>query len=381
MKYLGLVFAGVFRRRLRAALTLGSLAVAFFLFGLLQSIEHAFSPAAVDEASDRLITTARYSIIDDLPISHLTRIRAVPGVESATHSTWFGGVYQDPKNFFPKYPVAPSDWFAMYREAIVSEQTLQRFEDTRTGVLVTRDLAERFDWTVGERIPIIGDIWRTPDESPWLFDLVGTFDWPADSTNGPAMLINYDYFDETRRRRGQVGWFVSRVRDPQRAGEVAAAIDALFLNSEHETKTATEQEFTLNFARQLGNVGFIVRAILGAVFFTILIITGNTMSQAIRERTSELAVLKTLGFTHGGVLALVLAEALCLCLLGGGLGLALAALAEPALARVAPFPGIALTPASLAGGLGLIVLLAVIVGLPPGWRAVRLSIVDGLRGR
>ncbi|MEO0973714.1 MAG: FtsX-like permease family protein, partial [Pseudomonadota bacterium] len=371
----------VFRKPLRAVLTLGSLVVAFFLFGLLQSVDHAFSAAASSDAAERLITTARYSIIDDLPISHLTQIRAVDGVASATHSTWFGGVYQERRNFFAKFPVDASEYLTMYEEAIISPEAKRAFANSRSGVLVTSDIAERFEWDVGDRIPIIGDIYRTQDGEPWQFDLVGTFDWPEDSNSGSVMLINYDYFDEQRQQRGLVGWFITRVEDPSRAEEVAAAIDALFLNSENETKTSTEQEFQLSFARQIGNIGLIVKAILGAVFFTILIITGNTMSQAIRERTSELAVLKTLGFTNAAVLTLVLAEALMLCVLGGGLGLALAAAIEPVLAAVAPFPGIALTTNSLLAGLGLIVALAIVVGLPSGLRAMRLSIVDALGGR
>lgn len=385
MKYFGLLLAGVFRRKVRAALTLGSLFVAFLLFGLLQAVSTAFTAGVGVDGADRMITSGRYSIIDLLPISHMREIATVDGVSDVTHSTWFGGVYQDPSNFFAKFPVDPVGFFELYDEAIISDEAKRRFREQRSGVLVTRDLAERYEWEVGDRIPIIGDIWRTPDGGPWQFDLVGTFTWPDDSTNGPQMLINYEYFDEVRVDRGQglVGWFISRMEDPSQAQATAAAIDRMFLNGENETKTATESDFQLSFARQIGDIGMIVTGILGAVFFTIVLITANTMGQAVRERTSELAVLKTLGFTNGGVLALVLGESLLICLLGGGAGLALALLLEPGLAEgLGGFlPGFAITAESVLAGFGLILALALVVGLPPGLRAMRLSIVDALGGR
>ncbi|MEO0423167.1 MAG: FtsX-like permease family protein [Pseudomonadota bacterium] len=385
MKFFGLILAGVFRYPVRALLTLGSLFAAFFLFGVLQAVNTAFTAGVGIDGADRMITTGRYSIIDLMPVSHQARIAAVEGVSGVTHSTWFGGVYQDKSNFFAKFPVDPEGYFELYDEAIISEEAKTAFRNQRSGVLVTRDLAEKFDWTVGQRIPIIGDIWRTPDNEPWLFDLVGTFEWPRGSTNGPLMLINYNYFDEVRGdgARGLVGWFISRMDDPQVAEDTAASIDQVFLNSDNETKTATERDFQLSFARQLGNIGVIVSAILGAVFFTIVLLTANTMGQSVRERTSEFAVLKTLGFTNGGVLGLVLTESVLIALLGGGAGLlvaiALAPFVGQALAGV--LPGFALTTESVLLGLGLTVLLGLGVGLLPSLRAMRLSIVDALGGR
>ena len=385
MKFLGLIMAGVFRYPVRSLLTLGSLFAAFFLFGVLQAVNTAFNAGVGIDGADRMITTGRYSIIDLMPISHEARIGAVDGVSGVTHSTWFGGVYQDKSNFFAKFPVDPEGYFELYDEAIISEEAKAAFRDTRSGVLVTTDLAEQYGWTVGQRIPIIGDIWRTPDNSPWLFDLVGTFEWPKGSTNGPLMLINYNYFDEVRTEgaRGLVGWFVSRMDDPQTAEGTAAAIDQVFFNSENETKTATERDFQLSFARQLGNIGLIVSAILGAVFFTIVLLTANTMGQSVRERIPEFAVLKTMGFTDGGVLLLVLTESVFIALLGGGAGLLCAMMLEPVLAQALGtiLPGLALTPASVMLGLGLTVLLGLFVGLLPSLRVMRLSIVDALGGR
>lgn len=384
MKYFGLLWAGLFRRPARANLTLASLAVAFLLFGLLQAVHHAFYAGVDVSSAGRLITNGRYSIIDLLPISHMNQIRAVPGVSEVTHSSWFGGTYQDPANFFPKFPVDPTGYLDMYPEIMLPSEQREAFINTRTGVVVARALAERFNWKLGDRIPIIADIWPGKNGNTWQFDLVGLYDLPEDSSLGDVMLINYAYFDENRLgAQGQVGWFISKVSDPNQGGEIAAQIDALFLNSNNETKTATEQEFFLSFAKQIGNIGLIVSGILAAVFFTILLVTGNTMSQAVRERIPELAVLKTIGFTNGHVLALVLAESVLLSLMGGVIGLALAAFAVPSLAQgLRSFlPGMILPGSALLSGVGLALLLGVVVGIFPALRAMRLNIVDALGGR
>lgn len=384
MKYFGLLWAGLFRRPARANLTLASLAVAFLLFGLLQAVHHAFYAGVDVSSAGRLITNGRYSIIDLLPISHMNQIRAVPGVSEVTHSSWFGGTYQDPANFFPKFPVDPAGYLDMYPEIMLPAEQREAFINTRTGVVVARALAERFKWKLGDRIPIIADIWPGKNGNTWQFDLVGLYDLPEDSSLGDVMLINYAYFDENRLgAQGQVGWFISKVSDPNQGGEIAAQIDALFLNSNNETKTATEQEFFLSFAKQIGNIGLIVSGILAAVFFTILLVTGNTMSQAVRERIPELAVLKTIGFTNAHVLALVLAESVLLSLLGGVIGLALAAFVVPGLAQgLRSFlPGMVLPGSALLSGLGLALLLGVAVGIFPAFRAMRLNIVDALGGR
>ncbi|MCG8463914.1 MAG: ABC transporter permease, partial [Xanthomonadales bacterium] len=325
MKYFGLLWAGLFRKRARTILTMASLVVAFLLFGLLQAVQSAFVAGVDVSNAGRLITNGRYSIIDLLPISHAQRIAATPGVEAVTHATWFGGQYQDPANFFPKFPVEPEAYLDLYPEIMLSAAQREAFINTRTGVVVAKGLADRFQWSIGDRIPIIADIWQGKDGNTWQFDLVGIYELPEDSNLGDSMLINYSYFDENRAgAQGQVGWFISRMSDPNQAGEVAAAIDQQFLNSNNETKSATEQEFFLSFAKQIGNIGLIVAAILGAVFFTIVLVTGNTMSQAVRERIPELAVLKTLGFSNQKVLALVLSESVLLSLIGGGIGLLIA---------------------------------------------------------
>lgn len=384
MKYFGLLWAGLFRKRARAILTMASLVVAFLLFGLLQAVQSAFVAGVDVSNAGRLITNGRYSIIDLLPISHAQRIAATPGVEAVTHATWFGGQYQDPANFFPKFPVEPEAYLDLYPEIMLSAAQREAFINTRTGVVVAKGLADRFQWSIGDRIPIIADIWQGKDGNTWQFDLVGIYELPEDSNLGDSMLINYSYFDENRAgAQGQVGWFISRMSDPNQAGEVAAAIDQQFLNSNNETKSATEQEFFLSFAKQIGNIGLIVTAILGAVFFTIVLVTGNTMSQAVRERIPELAVLKTLGFSNQKVLALVLSESVLLSLIGGGIGLLIAFVLVPGVAQAMRgfLPGMAFTPGALGLGVVVAVVLGVVVGLFPALKAMRLSIVDALGGR
>jgi putative ABC transport system permease protein len=384
MSWLSLLWAGLFRRRTRTLLTVLSVAAAFLLFACLRGILEGMT-AGVDMAGvDRLITSPRYSIIDPLPISHLDRIRAVAGVEAVTHANWFGGNYQGPQNFFAKFPVDPQGWFDLYPEYRVAPDQLAAFARTRTGALAPAAMAARFGWKVGDRIPIEADIWPQKGGARlWTFDLVGTYAPAGDRDPSPdTFLINHAYFDEARQAgEGTVGWFIVRIADPARAAEVASAIDAAFANSAYETRTATEQEFQLQFVKQLGDIGLIVSGILGAVFFTILLLTGNTMAQAFRERIPELAVLKTLGFANGTVLALVLGEAVLLCALGAGAGLAAAALLAPVLADALQgvFPGFGLGWRTVAAGLGIAVGLGVATGIGPALSAARLTIVEALR--
>jgi len=385
MNFLSLIWAGLFRRRTRTALTLFSIIIAFLLFGLLRSITNAFS-AGVDVAGvDRLVVQPKYSIIDGLPISHLNQIRAVPGVAMATHYSWFGGFYQDRKNFFPKYPVVPKEWFAAYPELRIDPALLDAFTNTRTAVVVPVELAAKYGWKVGDRIPIEADIWPKKDNTRlWEFDLVGTYQAPSGGFGQNAFLLNYDYFDEARQfGQGEVGSFVVRVVDPKKAAEVARAIDAVFENSSDETRTATEAEVARQYANQIGDIGLMMGGILAAVFFTIILLTGNTMAQAFRERVPELAVMKTLGFSDALVALLVLGEAVLLCVAGGVMGLGIAALLGPGIAQGVKdvLPGFKIVWETIAMGLAIAVLLGLVVGAVPAVTARRLRIVDALRER
>lgn len=322
-----LIWSNLFRRKARTVLTLFSLLVAFLLFGLLRAVAVAFDAGVDFAGADRINVSPKYSIVDLLPESHLNRIAAVDGVESVVHQTWFGGTYQGPTNFFPKFPVQPREWFAMYDEYVIDPAQLEAFERNRIGAVAPADLARQHGWRVGDRIPIEGDIWLLDGvERRWEFELAGTYESVNEGETFLPFVFQYDYFDEARIEgaQGGVGWFTARVEDPDNAGEVAAAIDAMFENGTDPTRSATEEEFARQFAAQVGDIGLIMNGILSAVFFTILLLTFNTMVQTYRERIPELAVLKTVGFTDAGVFGLMLAESVLLCAFGGALGIVLA---------------------------------------------------------
>lgn len=383
MKYLHLVWAGLFRKKVRTILTLLSVVVAFLLFGMLQAVSEAFEAGAEQARADRLVTNSRYSIIEMLPIGYLPRIEAVPGVRTVAFASWFGGSYQDRPAQFGVFPVEPERYLRAVPEIVLPPDQAERWRDTRDGAIVGRSVAARYGWQVGDRVTLVADIWPQRDGSnEWNFEITGIYTSPDSEQNEGALLFQHEYFDEARQfARGTVGWFLVQVEDPDRAEEVALAIDALFANSPNETKTQTEKAFAQGFARQFGDIGLIVTAILGAVFFTILVLTGNTMAQAVRERIPELAILKTLGFSDRAVLGLVVAESLLMVLVGGILGLVLAGAALGAVGAALAGFGIQGISASVASsGLVVMLLLGLVVGLPPALRAMRLRVVDALGG-
>jgi putative ABC transport system permease protein len=383
MKYLYLLFSSLKRKKLRTGLTILSIMVAFVLFGYLSAIRQAFDAGIEVAGVDRLIVRHKVSIIQLLPQNYEAKIEAIEGVDNAMHQTWFGGIYQEPKNFFAQIPVVPEEMFDLYPEIIISDEHKQAWLNNRAGAIVGKGLIKRFGWKVGDRIPINATIWTKNDGGrTWEFDIVGVYDGAEKGTDTSQLFFRYDYFDETRANgKGLVGWYVVRVSDPDRAAEVAAAIDAEFANSPQETKAEPEGAFVQGFANQIGNIGFIIMSIMTAVFFTILLVAGNTMAYTVRERTSELAVLKALGFTDTGVLALVLGESLIITLVGGAIGLGLAWLmvsvgGDP---TSGSFPVFYIPVSSLLGGLGLIIFMAFVAGILPALQAQRLQIADALR--
>ncbi|HEY6452012.1 MAG TPA: FtsX-like permease family protein [Steroidobacteraceae bacterium] len=387
MKYFHLVWSALFRRKTRTVFTLLSVLAAFLLFGLLDSVRSAFANAGAGVAGvDRLVTVSKISFTLSLPKSLLAQIEAVPGVAQATYANWFGGIYQDPKNFFANEAVAPN-FLDLYPEWRISPAEREAFRTTRTGAVVGRRLAERFGWKIGDKIPLQATIFpQKGGSNTWTFDLVGIYHVtdPNLKSEEDVLFFNWDYFDEARAfGNGNVGWYVSRVADRRQAGRVAQAIDALSENSDHETKTQTEQAFNASFVSQFADIGLIVGAIMGAVFFTLVLLTGNTMAQAVRERIPELAVLKTIGFSSRSVLSLVLIESVLLLALGGTVGLLLAAIAVKALTASvgATLPLSPVGAAIWLRGLGLMVLIGLLVGALPARRGMRLRIVDALAGR
>jgi putative ABC transport system permease protein len=386
VKYLPLLWAQLFRKKTRTVLTVLSILVAFLLFGLLQAVKIAFESGADAADAKRLLTTARYSIIEPLPMAYRQRIERVPGVVAVASADWFGAKYQNESNAFPVFAVDPARYLDMYPEFTVAPAHRKAFIETRTGAIAGRRLVDRYGWKVGQKLPIASEIHtRTDGSLNWDFDLVGVLDAedPAVQGNTDVVLINVAYFDEARQfGRGTTGWYIVRITDSEQARAISADIDRQFMNSPDETKTQPEKEFAIGFAKQIGDVGALVTRILMAVFFTILILTGNTMAQAIRERVPELAMLKTLGFTDGAVTWLVLAEALLLLILGGAGGMAAAVSLMPMLngATGGRFPPLFVAAETWLLAAGLTAGLALAIGLPPALRVRRLRIVDALAG-
>ncbi len=382
MKYLFFVWKNLTRKKVRTLFTLLSILMAFVLFAYLGAIQQAFSMGVDLAGQDRLLLRHKVSLIQLLPISYLDRIESIEGVKEAAHFTWFGGIYQDPKNFFAQMPTDPERLLALYPEYLLPEDQKKAWLAERTGAIAGRYLVDRYGWKIGDRIPIQGTIWRPKTEgNTWEFTLVGIYEGAEKGTDTTQFFFRYDYFDEMRQfGQGLVGWYGIRITDPDRTAEIAKRIDGRFANSEYETKTESEKAFVQGFANQVGNIGAIITAVLAAVFFTILLVALNTMAQSVRERTSELAVLKTLGYPSGLVLVLVLAESVVLAAVGGGLGLGLGKFLTGLGDPTGGFLPIFFLPARHAAiGVVLILLLGFLAGILPAVQAMRLKIVDALR--
>ena len=378
MKYLRLVFANLKRKKIRTTLTIGSFAVALFLFGLLIAIRTAFNGGADVAGVDRLDVINKTSLIMPLPYSYRERLANVAGVSGVTFATWFGGIYQDERNFFPQMAVDKDTWFQVYSEYKVPDAARKAFLADRQGCLIGRALAKRYGFKAGERIPLKGTIWP----GAWEFNIDGIYDGARPEVDTNQMLFRYDYLEEKRQfGKGTVGWYVVKLANPDDAVKVTKTIDDDFANSPYETLTQTEQAFAASFVKQMGNIEFLVLTIGSVVFFTLLLVAGNTMAIAVRERTGELAVLKTVGFTDVGVLGLVIAETLVIAVQGGVIGLALAKLytmgGDPTRGMLGG--AFYLPVRSLLAGFGLALAVGAAAGLLPAVAAMRLKVVDALR--
>lgn len=386
MKYLSLVWAQLFRSKTRTLLTLLSVVAAFLLFGMLDSVRVAFTSGGNVSGVDRLVVASRLSITQSLPIRLENQIRSVPGVRDVTSAMWFGGIYQDPKNFFPNFSVAPN-FFDVYSEYQLPKDQLKAFQTTRTGAVVGESLAKQFGWKIGDTIPLQATIFPRSGSNDWPLQLVGIFrmkDRTVAANQERQLMMNWKYFDESNDYiKNQVSWYTVTLRSADQASRVALAIDALSANSDHETKSQTESAFQQAFLKQFADIGLIVTSIMAAVFFTLLLLTGNTMAQAVRERIPELATLKTLGFQDRTVLTLVMVESVLLIGLGGLIGMGLSALVIPMVAARSGglMPTQTVPLQTWLVGLGLMSGIGIVVGVLPALRAQRLKIVDALAGR
>ncbi len=385
MKYFSLIWAALFRSKTRTFLTLLSVIAAFLLFGLLDAVRVAFNSSADVAGYDRLITSSKLSITQSLPARLTTQIEAVPGVKQVVWGNWFGGIYKESRGFFPNFSVS-NGYFAMYPEYVIDPKQVKAFESERTGAVVGASLAKRNGWKVGDIIPLQATIFPTKGSNNWAFKLMGTYTLKDKKRSGEEnqLLFNWKYFDEANDYlKNRIGFYVISLDNPDQAVRVARAIDAISENSDHETKSQSEQAFNQAFFKQFADIGLIVTAIMAAVFFTLLLLTGNTMAQAVRERIPELAVLKTIGFSNSTVLWLVLGESILLVVIGGLLGIGVAQLLIP---MVSAMSGGVIALPSVPGntwlmGVALMLGIGAVVGLLPALRAMRLNIVDALAGR
>lgn len=382
MKFGGLILANLLRTKLRLMLTAGSFAVALFLFTMLAVVRGAFTRGSDIAGADRLVVINRVSIVNPLPISYQEKIERIPGITAVTHYNWFGGVYQDDKNFFPQFVIDPENQRRVRPELTVSDEQWRVFAKDRSGAIVGAKIAERFGWKIGDRIPIKNIAYGAA--GTWEFNLDGIYHAARAGGDERQFWLQWSYFEERvpQEFKGNVGWYAVKLDNPEEDARVAKSIDDLFANSSFETKTETESAFAAGWVKQLGNIETLVASIGAVVFFTLLLVTGNTMAISVRERSGELAVLKAIGFSDLSILAFVLAESLTIAVIGGLLGLGLGLLAVPRISAAlnGVLPEMILSPGILFTGLATALLVGFASGFLPGIGAMRMRVVTGLRG-
>lgn len=379
MKFSRLILANLFRKKLRLILTLGSFAVALFLFAFLGVVNGAFDRTELASAN-RLIVINRTSIINPIPLSYRDKILRIPGVKTVTHNNWFGGVYQDEKNFFPQFVIDPENQRQVIPEMVVPEAQWQAFMKDREGAIVGQRTLDRFHWKIGDRIPIKSTF---TNDGTWEFNIDGVYHGTRPGDDETQFWFQWAYYEERvpQAMKGNIGWYVIKIDNPDDAPRIAKAIDDEFANSPYETKTDSESTFAARWVKQFGNIKFLIITIGSVVFFTLLLVTGNTMAISVRERTNELAVLKAIGFSDRLVLAFVLGESLVIALVGGVFGLLLAKLATPLLSRALSgmLPVLILSPGILLIGFLAAIIVGFASGLLPGLGAMRMRVVNALR--
>ncbi len=387
MSFWTLVQAELWRRKERTIFTVVSLAVGFFLFGLLQSVNAAFGAAVARSHADRLMIAERYGV--SMPLAYLNRIERIPGVAEVAWLGLLPAYYRDPKQSLMVLGTSPARFFSVFDEYKTSTAALDRLLRTRTGLIVLDTVAKRFGWKVGDQVSLISPT-STPDghHASWTFNIVGTASCPSNPAQAPFAAINYAYYVATEAsHQSTVEYFVVRVADPRRAVSIGRSIDKVFANSSAPTLSRPESEFAAQAVSDIGDVRWLTDSVIIAVFFAMLLLTGNVVLESVRERTAELAVLKTLGYSDIRVVMLIELEALTLCLSGAVIGLAFAALAFHFVGRtLGEFDdwlatANALSAGIMLAGVGLAVALTLVAAAMPAWGAKRLDVVDALRVR
>jgi putative ABC transport system permease protein len=377
MKHWRILFGNLRRKKIRTILTVGSFAVAMFLFGILVVVRGAFSGGVEIAGVDRLIIINRISIIQPMPLSYRERILQVPGVKHVTFSNWFGGVYQDEKNFFPIFCIDTDSWLTVFNEFQIPPDQWKAFQEDREGAIVGEDLVKRFGWKIGDRVPIKGTIFS----GTWEFNIRGIYKGTRQQDDPTQFWFHWKYFDERKEfQNGMAGWYTLRIDSPDNAVKIAKSIDATFANSAYETKTETERAFAANWVKQMGNIEFMILSIGTVVMFTLLLVTGNTMAISVRERIRDLAVLKAIGYSDRTILTLVMLESVLIAALGGSLGLAAAKgfsmLGDPTGGLL---PIFYLPPIWMLYGFAGALLIGSFAGVIPAFSAMRLRVVEALR--
>jgi putative ABC transport system permease protein len=377
VRFLPLILANLLRKKVRTALTIGSFGVALFLFGVLAVVRGAFRQGIDVAGADRLVVVNKVSIIQPLPLAYREQIRRIPGVNDLTFDTWFGGVYQDEKNFIPQFAVDADVQRRVFPEMKVPDDQWKAFVADRQGAIAGEETAKRFGWKIGDRIPIIGTIFP----GVWQFNLRGIYTGARPDDDRTQFWFHYEYLEEKRQwGKGMVGWYTVKIDNPDDAARIGHAIDERFTNSPYETKTETEKAFATSFVKQAGNIELLILAVGGVVFFTLLLVTGNTMAIAVRERVGEMAILKALGFADRFLLLLVLGEALLISVVGAAVGLCACKLftlgGDPTHGML---PFFYLPPFAVAAGLGLAVAVGACAAILPAVSAMRLRVADALR--
>lgn len=380
MKFIPLVWKNIWRRKFRTSFTLASLFIAFLLFGVLMTIRNSFSFGVQIAGLDRLVLINKVSLIMPLPFSYQARLSSVPGVDLVTHNSWFNGIYQDPANFFANIAVDPEPFMKIYPEYTITADEKKAWLEDRQGVIVGKDLATRFGWKLGDRVPLVGTIFPPKSGDVWEFNVRGIYDG-GEGVDKTQFFFRYDYLEENRTfGQGSVGWYIVKIADPSTAVDMSHTFDSMFENSSYETKTTTEKGFVEGFANQVGDIGSIMVAVSSVVLLMFGLVAASTMAQSVRERTAELAVLKTLGFTGPAVLALVLAESLFIVFLGGGLGLLVAwVIVQGGDPTGGLLPIFMLPKGDVWLGVGLMATMGMLAGAAPAINAMRLKITDALR--
>ena len=382
MKDLALALAGLGRKKLRTGLLIFAVFIAFLIYAVLAAFSSALTAAAGSSSGDRLTVSNKINFTQSLPLAYVNRVSAIEGVKDLSYSMWFGGYFQEQRNFLIAFAVEPESYARIYKEYVAPPEQVKAFIDNRDSVMVGRALADRFGWKLGQQIPLSSNIWtRSDGTNVYPVVIRAIFDGATPQTSTELIFIPYENFDEARAfGNDQIGNIHVITAGSDQNDRIINEIDTLFANSRAETRTTTEEAFNAAFVDQQGNIGLIVLGVMSASFVTILLIVGNAMAGAIRERTGEIAVMKTVGFTSARIARIVIGETLLIALIGGLIGLAVSVFFISVARGFGQFFGaMALTPNVALTAIALMVLLGVLTGAIPAWNAMRVNVVTAFR--